>query len=143
MAPAKTPSKTPGKAPAMTKAAEIVMLQQQLEHAAQLAAVKEELLQQKDALIAELRGQPGAAGTASQTEHHTKKARFAPDDSTIIKSPLDKDATLDAVFGFVGIGEYAYAAGVNRRWRGRYIKLYYNKAAPGKKESSPQPTRVQ
>jgi hypothetical protein len=32
-------------------AAEIVMLQQQLEHAAELAAVKEELLAQKDALI--------------------------------------------------------------------------------------------
>jgi hypothetical protein len=93
MAPSKTPSKTPGKAPAMTKAAEIVMLQQQLEHAAKLAAVKEELLSQKDALIAELRGQSGTAAIAPEREQHTKKPRFASDDNSSSKSPLDKDTT--------------------------------------------------
>jgi hypothetical protein len=85
---------------------------------------------------AELRGQSGTAATAPpESEQHTKKARFTSDESTNTKSPLDKDkdATLDAVFSFVGIGEYAYAAGVNRRWRGLYVKLCHTKAAPDKK----------
>jgi hypothetical protein len=42
--------------------------------------------------------------------------------------PLDKDEILDAVFGYVGLGEYYYVAGVSRRWRGRYIKLCYSNA---------------
>jgi hypothetical protein len=50
-----------------------------------------------------------------------------------VASPLDKDEILDVVFSCVGIGEYFYAAGVSRRWRGRYIKLCYNKTA--KKEN--------
>jgi hypothetical protein len=37
------------------------------------------------------------------------------------------------VFSFVGISEYAYAAGVNRRWRGLYVKLCHTKAAPDEK----------
>jgi hypothetical protein len=46
-----------------------------------------------------------------------------------VVAPLDKDEILDTVFSYVGIGEYFTAAGVSRRWRGRYIKLCYNKAA--------------
>jgi hypothetical protein len=45
-----------------------------------------------------------------------------------VASPLDKDEILDTVFSYAGIGEYFYAAGVSRRWRGRYIKLCYNKS---------------
>jgi hypothetical protein len=50
-------------------------------------------------------------------------------DDSSLTSPLDKDELLDAVFTYVGVGEYFFAAGVCRRWRGRYIKLCYNKAA--------------
>jgi hypothetical protein len=59
-------------------------------------------------------------------QHCQKIARFA-DDSA---SPLDKDELLDKVFGYVGLGEYVYAAGVSRRWRGRYLKLCYTEAGP-------------
>jgi hypothetical protein len=37
---------------------------------------------------------------------------------------------LDKVFGYVGLGEYIYAAGVSRRWRGRYLRLCYTEAGP-------------
>eukprot|EP00953_Heterococcus_sp_UTEX-ZZ885_P013218 7555-Heterococcus_DN1.PRE.4 len=40
-------------------------------------------------------------------------------------SPLDKDIVLDTVLGFIGRGDYLYAGAVNRRWRGRYIKMCY------------------
>jgi hypothetical protein len=36
---------------------------------------------------------------------------------------------LDSVFSYVGVGDYFFAAGVCRRWRGSYIKLCYNEAA--------------
>jgi hypothetical protein len=45
-----------------------------------------------------------------------------------VVASLDKDNLLDTVFSYVGIGEYFYAAGVSRSWRGRYIKLCYNKS---------------
>jgi Ankyrin repeats (3 copies) len=47
--------------------------------------------------------------------------------------PLDKDQLLDEVFSYVGAGEYIYAGGVCRRWKGRYIKLCYNQAAADQK----------
>jgi hypothetical protein len=42
------------------------------------------------------------------------------------------DELLDAVFSYVGVGDYFFAACVCRRWRGRYIKLCYNTAAADK-----------
>jgi Ankyrin repeats (3 copies) len=57
--------------------------------------------------------------------------RLAADESTC---PLDKDQLLDEVFSYVGIGEYIYAGGVCRRWKGRYIKLCYNQAAADQKD---------
>jgi hypothetical protein len=58
-------------------------------------------------------------------EHRHQRARFAQQ----YRCALDKDFILDEVFSYVGIGEYIYAAAVCRRWRGRYIKLCYNKVA--------------
>jgi hypothetical protein len=42
---------------------------------------------------------------------------------------LDRDVILDTVFSYVGIKHYIYVAGVSRRWRARYLKLCYCKAA--------------
>jgi hypothetical protein len=57
-------------------------------------------------------------------EHRHQRARVAQQH----RCALDKNEILDEVFSYVGIGEYIYAAGVCRKWRGRYIKLCYNKA---------------
>jgi hypothetical protein len=62
-----------------------------------------------------------------QQQHRQQRARVAHQH----RCALDKDKVLDEVFSYVGIGEYIYAAAVCRRWRGRYIKLCYNKAAEG------------
>jgi hypothetical protein len=56
----------------------------------------------------------------------SKRARIAAGGDAF---PLEKDEILDGVFSFVGLGEYYFAAGVSRRWKGRYIKLCYTKAA--------------
>jgi hypothetical protein len=37
------------------------------------------------------------------------------------------DSVLDHIFSFVGIGEYIYAAGVNKQWRERYTQLCNDK----------------
>jgi hypothetical protein len=62
----------------------------------------------------------------STSDEQVKRARLV--DSSGIRSPLDKDELLDTVFSYVGDGDYFFAAGVCRRWRGRYIKLCYYKA---------------
>eukprot|EP00953_Heterococcus_sp_UTEX-ZZ885_P034106 17689-Heterococcus_DN1.PRE.1 len=49
-------------------------------------------------------------------------------------SPLDKDDVLDVVFNYVGLGDFLYTGAVCRRWRGRCIKLCYEKAAKGQTE---------
>jgi hypothetical protein len=64
---------------------------------------------------------------ASSPDEQRKRARLADDSSA--RSLLDKDELLDAVFSYVSVGDYFFAAGVCRRWRGRYIKLCYNEAA--------------
>jgi cell division protein FtsB len=66
-----------------------------------------------------------SASSADESQQHCKKLARRADDCV---SPLDKDVILDEVFSFVGGGDYYYAAGVSRRWRGRYIKLCYTEA---------------
>jgi hypothetical protein len=61
----------------------------------------------------------------SRQSRASKRAHIAFDGT----SALCKDVILDTVFSFVGVKDYIYAAGVSRRWRVRYLKLYYNKAA--------------
>ena len=69
---------------------------------------------------------PGSTSASSRDEQR-KCARVVDDSS--LRSPLDKDELLDTGFSYVGVDDYLFAAGVCRRWRGRYIKLCYNKAA--------------
>jgi hypothetical protein len=70
-----------------------------------------------------------AASGAPQVlnERLVKRARTT--DAGCDRPPLERPEILDIVFGYVGIGEYLFAAGVCRNWRGRYIKLCYNQAA--------------
>eukprot|EP00953_Heterococcus_sp_UTEX-ZZ885_P018053 10084-Heterococcus_DN1.PRE.5 len=76
------------------------------------------------AAAAEHSGAPGAGDGAQQQLQQQLPVAQRPrlDDSA---SPLDKDIVLDTVLGFIGRGDYLYAGAVNRRWRGRYIKMCY------------------
>jgi hypothetical protein len=47
-----------------------------------------------------------------------KRARA---ESSVAASPLDNSEIFDAVFSYVGYGEYFYVAAVCRKWRGAYI----------------------
>jgi hypothetical protein len=65
-------------------------------------------------------------------QHRHQRARFD-DHESHQGSPLSSDQILDAVFTYVGIGDYVYAGAVSRRWKGRYIKLCHSSAPKGKK----------
>jgi hypothetical protein len=99
---------------------------------ADLAAIKQQLAHIA-AAIERLSGTPVLTCNAmqqqqqqqQQQQHRPQRARIADESS----SPLDRDELLDRIFCYVGIGDYLYAAGVSRRWKGRYTKLCYNKAA--------------
>jgi hypothetical protein len=118
---------------------QVALLEQQLMHAHADKALQQELLAAKDGELRALRALASVqaacsyAGTSSGNTNSSspaeqgKRARLERDDSSL-RSPLDKGELLDAVFSYVGVGDYFFAAGVCRRWRGRYIKLCYNKA---------------
>jgi hypothetical protein len=76
-----------------------------------LLAAKDSLLAVKDRELQRLRG---------DFSGDSKRARIAAGGDAF---PLEKDEILDGVFSFVGLGEYFFAAGLSRRWKGRYIKL--------------------
>jgi hypothetical protein len=89
----------------------------------QLLASQKQVIACKDALIAqtkaELQQYRNSVHTVTssgiqQLQHNGSKSHAAP--------PLDKDKVLDQVFSYVGGGEHLYAASVNRRWRGRYLR---------------------
>jgi hypothetical protein len=122
------------------------LLKQQLVHAQAEKSLQQSLLAAQGAALAAKDGELqalralasvqaacGSAGAVSCTKScdvQCKRARVVDDSS--LRSPLDKDELLDAVFSYVGAGDYFYAAGVCRRWKGRYIKLCYNKVAADK-----------
>jgi hypothetical protein len=88
----------------------------------QLAAL-EKRVASKDALIAQLRKK--SAGTTSSSSRSKRKSgkdsvkQQKLDDTCAI----DKDEVLDEIFSFVGCKEWAFVAGVCRRWRGRYFNM--------------------
>jgi hypothetical protein len=123
---------------------QIVLLEQQLEQAHGENALQQKLLAAQDGEIrahrAALTAKDGelqalralasvrAACSSADAAPRTSPYPDAPRNHSL-RLPLDDDELLDTVFSFVGPGDYFYAAGVCRRWRGRYIKLCYNKAA--------------
>jgi hypothetical protein len=64
------------------------------------------------------------SNSSQQQQHEHRRQRYCVSDDQI--SVLARDEVLDAVFGFVGIGDYYYVAGVCRNWRGRYMTLCHN-----------------
>jgi hypothetical protein len=75
----------------------------------------------------------GHTDEQQMVQHRHQRARFN-DHESHQGSPLSSDQILDAVFSYVGIGDYVYAGAVSRRWKGRYIKLCHRSAPKGKKD---------
>jgi hypothetical protein len=102
-----------------TSTADAEQLQQQL-------AELEQRVASKDALIAQLRkksaGSKGASNSNSSRggKGSAKQQKRQHVDDTCA---LDKDEVLDDIFSFVGCKEWAFVAGVCRRWRGRYFSM--------------------
>jgi hypothetical protein len=61
---------------------------------------------------------PAVLEDSSQQHQQQQRCRVA-DNS----SPLDKDDIVDAVFSYVGIGDFIFTGAVSRRWKERYTKL--------------------
>jgi hypothetical protein len=131
---------------------QVALFEQQLMHAHADKALQQELLAAKDSELSAQRAalaakdgelqalralasvqaacSAGAAPCTIGVDAQRKRACVV--DNSSVSSPLDKDELLDTVFSYVGMGDYFFAAGVCRRWRGRYIKLCYKKAAADK-----------
>jgi hypothetical protein len=88
----------------------------------QLAAKNEALLAMKDENMALKikQVQPSCNDNASATQH--KRRCVTAGSSNNVAASLDKDEILDEIFSYVGGGDHLYVAGVNRRWRGRYLQ---------------------
>jgi hypothetical protein len=56
---------------------------------------------------------------AAPQQQQQQRARIAADPAPA----LERDEVLDGVLEYVGIGDYICSGAVNRRWKGRYIKL--------------------
>eukprot|EP00953_Heterococcus_sp_UTEX-ZZ885_P002665 1956-Heterococcus_DN1.PRE.5 len=85
-----------------------------------------------------------APASASELEFSSTSTAETDDQQPLIKRahlavnnedtpPLENDQILDHIFGFVGVGDYAYTAGVCRKWRGRYITLCHRHVSTLKK----------
>jgi hypothetical protein len=92
----------------------------------------EELKAENDTLKQQLR-LADAANAELVAEKEALHVRVAAMDSelqsfrqAVAVATLDRDEILDAVFSYVGIGDYLYSGAVSRRWNGRYVKLCYN-----------------
>jgi hypothetical protein len=93
-----------------------------------LAGIKQQLSQlnaQVDSLSQLVQSHNSNQETAGPCQRREQRARLCEEQL----SPLDKDEILDAIFGYVGFGDYIYTGAISRRWNGRYTKLCYNKAA--------------
>jgi hypothetical protein len=91
---------------------------------AQLAQIHQ-LVMKNSSSLSQMQQQLQERVTSSCLSHHeppAKRAHLLADDGA-------SDDILDAVFSFVGVEEYLFAAGVSRKWRVRYLKLCYSEAA--------------
>eukprot|EP00953_Heterococcus_sp_UTEX-ZZ885_P023921 13117-Heterococcus_DN1.PRE.2 len=86
----------------------------------QLAAL-EKRVASKDALISQLRKKSAnSKSTSGSSKSRSGSAKQQKVDDTCA---LDKNEVLDEIFSFVGGKEWAFVAGVCRRWRGRYFSM--------------------
>ena len=98
-------------------------------------AMKDELLAAKDQLLWPSKGASARTaeelqqykGSDHQSDESIKRQQLHSSSSSSCScvcsvAPLDKDELLDYVFSFVGAGDHLYVAGVNRRWKGRYLR---------------------
>jgi hypothetical protein len=124
-------------APATISESALQTLSTELAQAQALLAAKNELLRaqdvviaSKDALVASQSNELTYLKSSSSTNgNYTRDARG---DDTARKrqhqdthdacSALERDEVLDHIFSFVGGGEHLYVGGVDRRWRGRYLR---------------------
>jgi hypothetical protein len=91
----------------------------------QLAAL-EKLVASKNSLIVELRKQSAdsKSKSSSKSKSKSKSNKESSKQQKLDDScALDKDEVLDEIFSFIGCKEWAYVAGVCRRWRGSYFSM--------------------
>jgi hypothetical protein len=102
------------------------VLEQQLAHANEMLAVRDQELLFVKRSLANALLLPGAVASQALMPAQDRAVRQRAVDVTV--SPLE-DELLDKIFGLVGNGEYFFVASVCRRWRGRYITLRYRATA--------------
>eukprot|EP00953_Heterococcus_sp_UTEX-ZZ885_P018998 10612-Heterococcus_DN1.PRE.1 len=96
------------------------------QHLKQQLAALEKRVASKNSLIVELRKQSADSKSKSSSKSKSKSKSSkdsAKQQKLDVSCALDKDEILDEIFSFVGCKEWAFVAGVCRRWRGRYFSM--------------------
>jgi hypothetical protein len=103
--------------------AELRSREEQMQAKDQLLASQKQVIACKDALIMQTKAElqryrdsahPITSSGSQQLQHNGSRCHVA--------LALDKNKVLDQVFSFVGGGEHLFVGGVNRKWRGRYLR---------------------
>eukprot|EP00953_Heterococcus_sp_UTEX-ZZ885_P003354 2338-Heterococcus_DN1.PRE.9 len=84
---------------------------------AALLALKDEVMVLKSKLLEQCSMNKDDAAPSQR-----KRQCVAGSSSIGVSAVLDKDEILDQILSHVGGGDHLYVAGVNRRWRGRYMQ---------------------
>jgi hypothetical protein len=100
--------------------------QQKLDHfltknVAVLSALKDEVISIRTTQSTQRNAREDRPAPAAQRKRQAVRSNSS-SSGIETTAPLDKDDMLDHVFGCVGGGDHLYVAGVNRKWRGRYIQ---------------------
>jgi hypothetical protein len=89
----------------------------------ELLAAKDQLLASKGGLTVRIAEEPCQYKSSDHyLDDNVKRQRLHYSSSFDSASPFDRDEVLDHLFSYVGGGDHLYAAGVSRRWRGRYLQ---------------------
>jgi hypothetical protein len=88
----------------------------------ELLAAKDQLIASKEKLVYTATEQLQQYQGSDQQCDSAKRQRLHDSSSLEGASPLDKDEVLDQILSYVGGGDHFYVAGVNRRWRGKYLQ---------------------
>jgi hypothetical protein len=95
---------------------------------AKIAALKTEIMEMSERLAHVAHQLERSVEQQPSHVHHSISTPASSNAAARIP-PLDRDDVLDAVFNYVGSGDYFFAATVCSSWRRRYLKLCYSAAA--------------
>jgi hypothetical protein len=125
----------------MADADEVVQLQAEVAYVKQQLAGSDEVVQLQAEVASKQQLQQANEAIASSSTTSLpwpaeKRQRSASYGSRHCVDPLEDDQMLDSVLGLLGPLDYLFTAAVCKRWKGRYIQLFYCKEDGSRKDAN-------